>query len=342
MTPEHELPTEAVPLRPAMTKRREVFPPQGVGGFDQCWYPIALSSELKTGEVIGRPFLDGRVAVFRGENGVASVLSAWCSHYGADLSVGTVVGNSLRCAFHYWHYGQDGRCNRIASGDRIPPSATQFRFPTLETAGIIWAFNGTEPLYEHPLADIDEDEWVIRATKIRDFPIDPGLFMCNTFDFQHFRVVHGLMPENDADPVPSFEDYRVLYNINMSPPEGYKLEYKLAVVGTNKFVIDGRFEGKRVRGVYAATPIPNNCSANFMVSCSPRAPRGSAQEAEVEALLDTVTRLRDKIVSEDWPILSAMRHPRYALLTRSDAMLGRFIGYLRKYPRAHPSAGYLT
>ncbi|MGO4392345.1 Rieske 2Fe-2S domain-containing protein [Variovorax sp. M-6] len=341
MTVESTNPTTTSFQTIAMPVPREVFPPQGVGGYDQCWYPLALSSEVAAGEVIGRAFLSGRVAIFRGENGKAVVLSAYCSHYGADLSVGKVIGNNLRCAFHYWQYGQDGKCNHIASGDRIPAAAMQFRFPTLEVAGIIWAFNGLEPLYEHPLADINEADYVIRATKIRDFPIDPGLFMCNTFDFQHFRVVHGLRPEGDRDPEPTFEQYRVLYNINMSPPDGYALEYRLAVVGTNKFVIDGKFDGKRVRGIYAATPTPNNHSANFMVSCAPRAPSGSAEEAEVEALLDTVTKLRDRIVSEDWPILSAMRHPRFGLLTKSDTMLGRFVLYLRKYPRAHPSAAYI-
>lgn len=321
-------------------RKRDVIPPQGIGGFDQCWYPIALSTEVGQGQVIGRPFLSGKVVIFRGENGVASVLSAYCSHLGADLAVGCVQGNSLRCAFHRWHYGQDGRCNLIPSGDRIPATAAQFAFPTLELAGVIWAFNGEDVLYEHPLRHISEETHVIRAVKIRDFPIDPALFMCNTFDFQHFRVVHGLLLEGDKDPVPVFEKHRVLYNINMLPPEGFKLEYELAVVGTNKFVISGLIDGRPVAGVYAGCPTPGNNSMNFMISATPK-PTTEADGVEIEDFLDKVTALRDKIVSEDWPILSNMRKPRFGLLTKSDTTLAKFIGYLRTYPRAHPAEGLI-
>ncbi|MGD9945071.1 MAG: Rieske 2Fe-2S domain-containing protein, partial [Burkholderiaceae bacterium] len=303
---------DAIATRPAnvASKRRDVIPPQGLGGYDQCWYPIALSTEVERGQVIGRPFLSGKVIVFRGENGVAAVMSAYCSHFGSDLSVGNVEGNSIRCAFHRWHYGQDGKCNHIPTGDRIPPAAAQFKFPTLELGGIIWAFNGEVPLYEHPLQHISEQTHVIRAVKIRDFPIDPALFMCNTFDFQHFRVVHGLKPEGDRDPEPIVETYRVAYRINMVPPEGYSLEYQLAVVGSNKFVIMGAVDGRTVAGIYAGCPTPGNNSMNFMVSATPRA-SSAGEAAEVEDFLDKLTTLRDKIVSEDWPILSTMQRPRY-------------------------------
>jgi phenylpropionate dioxygenase-like ring-hydroxylating dioxygenase large terminal subunit len=72
------------------------FEPQGVRGFDQCWYPLALSSELDQGQVLGRDFLSGRVVLYRTTDGKAHVLSAYCRHLGADLSVGTVVGDELR------------------------------------------------------------------------------------------------------------------------------------------------------------------------------------------------------------------------------------------------------
>jgi nitrite reductase/ring-hydroxylating ferredoxin subunit len=313
------------------------LPRQGENGlFDQCWYPLALSRELAKGKAIGRDFLDGRVVIFRGESGEVAVLSAYCSHLGADLSCGDVIGDSVRCAFHHWHYGLDGRCNNIPSGDAIPRGAYQFKFPSVERVGMIWAFNGVEPLYQFPLEGVSEDTHVIRATKLRDFPIDPGLFMCNTFDFQHFRVVHGLRPENNLDPVGTFEKYKCHYQIRMSPPEGYDLVYDLAIVGTNVFRIVGHADGRAICGMYCATPTPGGNSMNFMVTCTPK-PRDEREEALVEAFLDRMTKLRDKIVSEDWPILSAMRYARTSLLTKSDAMLGRFIAYARNYPRANPA-----
>ncbi len=35
--------------------------PQGEEGFDRCWYPVLPAAELDVGQVVGLPFLDGRV-----------------------------------------------------------------------------------------------------------------------------------------------------------------------------------------------------------------------------------------------------------------------------------------
>ena len=75
-------------------QRGEPFEPQGHRGFDQCWYPLALASELMAGEVLGREFLNGKVVLFRTQNGEPHVMSAYCRHLGADLSIGTVVGDA--------------------------------------------------------------------------------------------------------------------------------------------------------------------------------------------------------------------------------------------------------
>jgi phenylpropionate dioxygenase-like ring-hydroxylating dioxygenase large terminal subunit len=118
------------------------------GVYTQCWFPIATSAEVPPGRVVGKDFLDGRVVVFRGEDGEASVLSAYCTHTGADLAVGDVVGNCVRCAFHHWQFNGDGSCAKTGSDDPVPSDSDVFAFPTQEKYGLIWAFNGTEPLYE--------------------------------------------------------------------------------------------------------------------------------------------------------------------------------------------------
>jgi hypothetical protein len=66
------------------------------GLFTQSWFVVCPSRDLKPGQVIGRGFLDGRVAIYRGENNKAQVLSAYCPHLGADVSNGFVVGNHLQ------------------------------------------------------------------------------------------------------------------------------------------------------------------------------------------------------------------------------------------------------
>src|SRR5437867_10950328 len=126
------------------------MPVLGSDGYDQTWYSIVLSREVGIGQFVAREFLDGRVIVYRGESGRVSVLSAYCRHLGADLSLGTVVGDELRCAFHHWQYGADGTCTRIPVADRIPSGVALYRFPCAEAWDLVWAFNGPEPLFDVP------------------------------------------------------------------------------------------------------------------------------------------------------------------------------------------------
>src|SRR5947208_17010422 len=127
---------------PPIGRRGGTMPRQGSDGYDQTWYPIVLSREVGIGQVVAREFLDGRVIVYRGESGRVAVLSAYCRHLGADLSLGTVVGDDIRCAFHHWQYGADGACTRIPVADRVPRGVALYRFPCAEAWDLVWAFNG--------------------------------------------------------------------------------------------------------------------------------------------------------------------------------------------------------
>ena len=101
-------------------------------------------------KIVGRDFLEGRAIVYRGESGKPVVMSAWCRHLGADLSMGKVIGDDVRCAFHHWQYGPDGVCTKIPASDKIPKAAKLFRFPTAEKWGLIWAFNGARAAFRGP------------------------------------------------------------------------------------------------------------------------------------------------------------------------------------------------
>ena len=127
------------------------IPPEGSDGlFSQSWFPICLASDVANGAVKGYDFLDGRVVVWRGRDGVARVMSAFCPHMGASLEAGAVVGDHLRCGFHHWEYAGNGVCAKTAIGDAAPAHACLFVFPSLERWGIVWAFNGETPLFDVP------------------------------------------------------------------------------------------------------------------------------------------------------------------------------------------------
>ena len=55
------------------------------------------------------------LAVFRGEDGRAHVVDAYCPHIGANMAVGgRVSGSCIECPFHGWKFrGDDGKCTHI-------------------------------------------------------------------------------------------------------------------------------------------------------------------------------------------------------------------------------------
>ena len=66
--------------------------------------------------------VDGRALVlWRSAGGRLSALDDECPHQGNALSLGTVVGGSLRCAFHGWEVGTDGWCDRAGMATASHP-----------------------------------------------------------------------------------------------------------------------------------------------------------------------------------------------------------------------------
>src|SRR5260370_19672895 len=124
--------------------------PVDTPGFDESWFPVAVARELEIGAVLGVDFLGSRVVVYRGATGKPVVQSAWCPHLGADLSIGELVNNQIRCAYHHWRFDEAGVCAHIPTGGRIPPGARIFTYPTAEASGLVLAFNCEKPGFDLP------------------------------------------------------------------------------------------------------------------------------------------------------------------------------------------------
>ena len=157
--------------------------------YHACWYLITLGSEIAPGQVVSVEFLGGSVVVYHSECGVSHVHSAYCRHLGADLALGKVAGENRRCAFHGWECDDPGRCTLIPAGDKVPPRARLFAYPTAESLGIIWAFNGSDPT--SPVPTFSEDP--AAADSFRNpqaMGVSSDVVFLNTFDQQQFRVVH--------------------------------------------------------------------------------------------------------------------------------------------------------
>ncbi|XP_029301014.1 cholesterol 7-desaturase [Cottoperca gobio] len=133
------------------------------------WYRVLDSHMLPRGEVKSVSVLGEQVAVFRGQDGEAYVVDAYCPHLGANLAVGgRVVGSCIECPFHGWQFrGNDGKCVRIPYAEKVPEFAKVRCWRSCELNGqiMVWFHcDGEDPQWIVPeQQEIAKGEWVYRG-----------------------------------------------------------------------------------------------------------------------------------------------------------------------------------
>ena len=158
--------------------------------YPDSWYLFGTARQLRHGPV-SRQMLGRRLVAYRTASGRVAVLDARCSHLGADLGRGQVVGENIQCPFHHWEYGADGRCTHIPVSGVIPATARQACYPVVERHGLVFFFNSAEPRFPLPFFADERPEEFVPA---RPFGVvlDCPWYMVgsNAFDLQHFRAAH--------------------------------------------------------------------------------------------------------------------------------------------------------
>ena len=307
--------------------RRQTGPRPSMAGFHQSWFPLVLARELPRGELLGRDFLGTRVVLYRDGAGRAVVQSAFCPHLGADLSVGQLVDGQVRCAYHHWRFDCAGRCVDIPSGDKIPPAARIWTYPSAEAWGLVWAFNGTTPLFPVPRIPGAEEHELAFESHFRGVrALDPWVAVSNGVDFQHLRALHGLARAPAPDAI-SVDSYRIEYRVES--PEA--LQHGL-ITGVNTFSQRLRIGDEEMFMLFSGAPIAHGKSMGFYVYGV--RPAGD-DAAGVPARLQMLRQFVERLLAEDAPVLDTIRF-RTGTLVASDRHLSRFFKYVRTFPRAVP------
>jgi phenylpropionate dioxygenase-like ring-hydroxylating dioxygenase large terminal subunit len=309
------------------------------GLFTQSWFPVCLSSDVPDNDFRGFDFLGGRVIVVRDRDGRASVLSAYCPHMGADLCTGEMVEGTVRCPFHHWRYDATGRCVATGPGDPVPPTAKLFAFPTEEKFGFVFAFNGETPLFDLPNLPRPAERlvWKVGEWNVR-MPVDPWVICCNTPDLQHINVVHGITFDGKPSDEVAWTPHSMTYRLKGRMRDGTGIEFDVGIFGTSIYWQHGELGGRWFGFVAPMSlPRPGECRLFFAVAVEddPADPEGT------QAFLDAMYDLEVHVATEDLPILERARF-RPGKMTRSDKTLVTFLRYLRAYPRAHPSADFIS
>jgi vanillate O-demethylase monooxygenase subunit len=177
----------------------------------RCWHPVARSTEISDAPtralLLGEPLV-----LFRSHGQVVCFLDR-CPHRRAPLSLGSCDGETLRCAYHGWRFGGDGRCVEIpALGDaatlpsqaRLTPVAA-----VAERSGMVFVAP-EEPVA--PLGRVKESEdptFVVGELPPVRARASAGLLADNFLDMAHFPFVHrATFGADEAADVPHYQVVR--------------------------------------------------------------------------------------------------------------------------------------
>jgi len=160
------------------------------------WYAILPSKALKKEGIIGVKRLNLELALFRNNQGDACCVVDQCTHRGAALSKGKVIGDCVQCPFHGIEFDKAGKCTFIpANGKASTVDISRYNvqsYAVKETNGIIFLWYGDyesaigEPSFFYK--DVDEtyayseieDHWQSHYSRCIE----------NQLDVVHVPIVH--------------------------------------------------------------------------------------------------------------------------------------------------------
>jgi phenylpropionate dioxygenase-like ring-hydroxylating dioxygenase large terminal subunit len=158
------------------------------------WYIACRSGQIAKGPV-ARTIVGEPLVVFRSLAGEAAALIDRCAHRNLALSRGRVTADGLRCAYHGWSWGADGRCTRIPSACGGDCGALRVKsYEVREQQGFIWVWMADEatpepagdpPFFPH-LGDPGWRHFIME----RVFEADAFHCVENFLDVPHTAHVH--------------------------------------------------------------------------------------------------------------------------------------------------------
>lgn len=190
------------------------------------WYWALKSSDLKTKKTKHLNFMGKELALYRGEDGVARAVDAYCPHMGAHLAEGYVEEKSVRCFFHAWKFDENGELTDIPCRKEPGLKASIKTWPCEEKYGLIWVYTGKEVKqsipYIHELKDIPLDT-TFGNCFIKE--CHPNVVMINAIDAHHFTSVHNLPADVKFETIVHGQDCIAFENRTYMPKTRWYLRF---------------------------------------------------------------------------------------------------------------------
>jgi 3-ketosteroid 9alpha-monooxygenase subunit A len=300
--------------------------------FPRGWFAVASSSDVGKTPTNTRYFGED-VVIFRTAGGQAVMLQAYCPHMGTHLGKsrtsyvvesGQLVDEAgIRCPFHGWRFGVDGRCNHIPYFDGpIPEQARLRSWVVRERYGIVFCWNDPEGLQpDFDLPDFPEwkDPQFMRWAGLEhlgDLPCHPIEIFDNNSDYAHLHFTHGGQVrayENEVDGV-LYRQRESLVGLTQGIGESFGAERRISTVNAyhGPGLNAARFLEADAAQLIAATPIEDG-SARLWQCAMIRRPEG-VSDAQAQEIFVNFNRNMAQGLGEDDGEIWANKRPALQIM----------------------------
>ena len=211
------------------------------------WIPFLRSSDVQRDGQPHRVRLLGEdLVAFRDSSGRVGLVDHACPHRGAPMVFGRNEDDGLRCVYHGWKFGTDGRCQDMPAEPANSPMCARMKitaYPVQERNGMLWAYMGTDPAPPLPQLEwnLVPEEQVAISIRVQE---------CNwlqalegEIDSAHAAILHGRVDQDGAiaqwkqaqDLAPTFEC--VPHEAGISIGSRRKLDAERQYIRVNQFLM---------------------------------------------------------------------------------------------------------
>jgi 5,5'-dehydrodivanillate O-demethylase len=157
----------------------------------QFWTAIYRSQDLRTGFAKPIRIMGENYALYRGQSGRAFVIDYRCPHRGAQMHLGWIEGDTIRCVYHGWKFDCSGQCIEQPAEEAGFASKIQIKtYPTREYLGFVFAYFGDGNPPAFPPFPHRTTEGIIQVWNVEQVPCNYLQSFENSMDEVHVAFTH--------------------------------------------------------------------------------------------------------------------------------------------------------
>jgi 5,5'-dehydrodivanillate O-demethylase len=157
----------------------------------QFWIAVYDGDQLPAGRILPIRIMGENYSIYRGQNGKAQVMAYRCPHRGAQMHLGRVEGDDVRCVYHGWKFDCAGRC--LEQPAEAPGYNEKVRIRTYDTRehmGLVFAYFGEGEAPQFPPFPEPPGDGVVEVRPSTLVPCNYLQCFENSMDEVHVAFTH--------------------------------------------------------------------------------------------------------------------------------------------------------